>query len=143
MVVLSCTVQAVGTGAVHDMPTCMLNLTQVQVANSSPMSATLTVSTVAAKSSARPALEFLGGGILLTVLLFGGKSGWRRRLHGGVWLILVLGLGILGVSTGCGGHPSTPGDPGTTAGSYQVTVTATGTSDAKVTAAATISLTLQ
>ena len=143
MVALSCTVQAVGNEAVHDMPTCTLNPTQVQVANSSPVSATLTVSTDAATSSARPALAFLGGGVLLTILLFGGMSGWRRRLHGGAWLILLLGLGMLGVSTGCGGHPSTPSDPGTTAGSYQVTVTATETSDAKVTATATISLTLQ
>jgi len=143
MVALSCTVKAVGNETVHDMPTCTLNPTKVQVANSSPASATLTVSTDAATSSARPAPAFLGGGVFLTMLLFGGMSGWRRRLHGGARLILLLGLGMLGVSTGCGGHPSTPGGPGTTAGSYQVTVTATETSDAKVTATATISLTLQ
>ncbi len=143
MVGLSCTVQTVGNETVHDMPTCTLNPTQVQVANNSPVSATLTVSTDGETSSARPALAFLGGGALLTILLFGGMSGWRGKLRGGAWLVLLLGLGMLGVSTGCGGHPSTPRDPGTTAGSYQITVTATETSNAKVTATATISLTLQ
>jgi hypothetical protein len=142
-VALSCTVQPVGTGSVHDLPLCTLNPTQAQVANGSPVSATLTVSTTAANNSARPAAAFLGGGLLLTGLLFGGASARRRRLCGRTWLVLLLGLGLLGMATGCGGHSSKPSDPGTTAGSYTVTVTATGTSDAKVTGAATISLTLQ
>jgi hypothetical protein len=142
-VMLRCTVQAVGSATVHDPPTCSLNPTQAQVANGAPVSASLTVATTAAKSSARPAAAFLGGGALLTLFLLRSPARWRRRMREGKWLVLLLGLGVLGLATGCGGHSSTPGDMGTTAGSYRVVVMATGASGAKVTASLTISLTLQ
>ena len=134
---LACTVVYQGTGSATDTPTCSLNPAQQQVSGTGSASTTLTVNTSAPSSASvhNPFLP-LGGGALAALLLF--ISIPRRRWYG--WrLLAVLSVVITGSCLGCGGGGSN-GNPGTTAGSYNVTVTAT---SGTVKTSLTIPLTVQ
>ena len=127
-VTLTCAVTFQGQGTPTGAPTCSLNPTQVQVTGSSPLSSTLTISTAAASASVkRTSKQSL---IAFAGLLFLGAM--PRRFWGGR-LLLIIGLCLIPLTgmLGCGGSSSagsgtnsTP-NPGTTAGNYQVVVTAT------------------
>lgn len=127
---LTCNVQFQGQSTPHDLPTCSLNPTQVQLSSNGTASSTLTVNTTAAGSSAvRHASFYWLAGVLLACMLPA-----RRSLRA-MSLGLVLGCALLSGLTGCGGGGSsssapvtptpTPSDAGTTPGTYVVTVTAT------------------
>lgn len=145
---LTCSVAYQGSGTAQDPPTCSLNPTQEQVSSGAPVSATLTVNTTASSGSARldhPWLPF-GGGALAALLFFGGLPRRRWRKLG---LLIVLAGITVGATLGCGGGSmtttgsGTPANPGTTAGSYMVTVTATSASNATETMSVTIPLSVQ
>jgi hypothetical protein len=118
---------------------------------------TVTVSTTAATTS-----EFVlpagrhpkspwngaGGGLVLAGLLWLFSPGSRNRFRSmGALVLVTMAIGgfVLSGCGGAGGSPSTPitTSPGTTAGSYTVTVTATGNDAQKTTSKATFTLTVQ
>lgn len=135
-VTLTCTVSYTGSGSPTDAPTCSLNPTQAQIASGSAASTTLTVATTASGSASlkNPLLPL--GSALAAMLFFIGVP--RRRWQS--WsLIAILGIAIVGACLGCGGGnngsggSNPPSSPGTTTGSYSVTVTAkSGTTTASV-----------
>ena len=138
-VALTCVVTYKGSGIANDSPVCSVTPQQGQLSSKTPSTATLTVTTVAAKNS-RLALSF--GKIFAAVFLFVLVP---RRRWKFVVTLFVIGITFSLSVIGCGGSGSTggtttPSDPGTTTGSYQVVVNAT---SATVTASTTISLTLQ
>jgi hypothetical protein len=68
-----------------------------------------------------------GGGVVLALLLFLGiparRRSWRAMLG---MLVAMAALGSLAACGGGGGGTKTPPNPGTVAGTYVYTVTATG-----------------
>jgi Abnormal spindle-like microcephaly-assoc'd, ASPM-SPD-2-Hydin len=138
---LACAVSYQGQGSPTNLPTCSLNPAQVQVTGSSPVSSTLIIATTAASASAVHKRDLPKPAIALAALLFFGVLP-RRRWRGVI--LAVLCLVTAGVVIGCGGGSSgsgssTPRNPGTLAGSYQVTITATsGTASTSVTIPITI-----
>jgi hypothetical protein len=120
----------------NDSPTVSFGSNQtVSISGSNPVTATLTISTMAptiARNDSKPihnGSEWLtsGGTVLACVLLWGipglrrkGLIGWTRN----VTLLLVSLAVLLGASTGCGGsHSMKVTNPGTTPGTYSITVT--------------------
>jgi subtilase family serine protease len=131
----------------QDPPTLSFSSTSpVSITDTNSGTATLIVSTTAATSSALtyPVLRgapwsMAGGATLSCLLLFGIPA--RRR---GWWIrpgVLLLFAVLAGGITACGGSKDDGGgNPGTTAGSYTVTVTGTSSS---TTATGTVALTVQ
>jgi hypothetical protein len=129
--------------------TCSFSPASLSVTGTAAQSATLTIGTKAASSSARAAWGsgggLLGGGAALAVLFVGFCP---RRRRG--WLLMLLAVisfaGVLGIS-GCGGGSASnppPSNPGTPTGSSTVTVTATATQGSTtVTHTTAITLTVQ
>ena len=134
---LSCTVTG-PTNAV-DLPTCSVSAPPA-ITSTAAVTTTLTVNTTAASSSSNAtgytAMAFrnqrhpmlaLGGGSALAAFLFFGLPLRRRRTK--TLLSLLLLVSFATVVMGCGGaqkaaNPvTTPANPGTTVGSYMVTVT--------------------
>jgi hypothetical protein len=112
----------------NDPPTCSIP-SSVSVTGSSAATATLTVnSTAAATAALRYPLHKVyapAGSALLAIALFFGIPVRRRR---GSHLAMVLAATMFASALGCGGSATSntnPGHPGTTAGSYLVTVTGT------------------
>jgi hypothetical protein len=149
-VALTAAVTTSPAGAV-DMPVPSFGATSpVVISGAGSGSGTLTVATTAPVSGAavvpgRPGVRYAPvalAGLLLLVLPR------RRALRAGLRPRALLGLllffGVLGGAIGCGGHPSSSsnstGSPGTTAGNYTITVTATSGS---VTAQTTVGVTVQ
>lgn len=146
-VVLTCSVTTSLTGA-SDMPTCTLNPTSVTISGNTAQTSTLTVTTTAGSSAKNenrsPFWPPAGGATLALVLLF-----VKPRRRNSLFTMLV--LLILIASTGlmaCGGGGSEAGgggggntNPGTTAGSYTITVT--GTSGSTSATVGTVALTVQ
>ena len=152
-VALSCAVT--GPAAAIDPPTCSVAAPPA-IAGTTAVSATLTVNTTAASSSSNATgqsatafrnqhnrmLALAGGGALVAFLFFGLPSSRCRTKT-------LLGLLLLGafatIVTGCGGtqkaaNPVTaPANPGTTVGSYMVTVTG---SSGALTASTTVAVTV-
>lgn len=127
---LTCSVAYAGTGTANDPPTCGLNPSQETLAAGGSANVTLTVKTIAGNTAM---LRSLGGGASLAglaILIFVP----RKRLRG-LMMLLVLGVVAAMACTACGGNGGSSGGTspgpqtfGTTAGSYNVTVTATGAS---------------
>ncbi|WP_263351248.1 FG-GAP-like repeat-containing protein [Acidicapsa acidisoli] len=139
-VALSCTVTGPTTAV--DQPTCSVAAPPA-ITGTAAVTATLTVNTTAASSSSNATgqagsafpnrhngmLALGGGGTLAAFLFFGVPS---RRYRTKTLLSLLL-LGAFATTVmGCGGARKaanpvpTPTDPGTTVGSYMVTVTGSG-----------------
>jgi hypothetical protein len=109
---------------------CDFSTTSVTLPSTSPVSSTLTIST-----GARPVTTtwlYHGSGLVYAVLLpvsgltliGAGVSSRRRKWLMGICLLVV--LGTIGLSAGCGSSSSTPPTTGgTPAGTYTVTVTGT------------------
>jgi hypothetical protein len=117
----------------------------VSITGSSPVTATLTVSTTAPTTSAlayptRPnVLRYGAGGMVLAcILLFGIPA--RRRRWRALLGMLALAAVFAGSMAACSGGGGGGGKPGTTAGTYTITVT--GTSGA-ITETGTVTLTVQ
>ena len=152
-VALSCTVTG-PTNAV-DPPTCSVAAPPA-ITGAAAVTAVLTVNTTAASSSSNatgytatafrnqrhPMLALGGGGSLVAFLVFGLPL--RRRLTNTLLSLLLLGS-FAAIVMGCGGAQkaaspvTTPADPGTTAGSYMVTVTG---SSGALTASTTVAVTV-
>jgi hypothetical protein len=142
---------AITPTAATDPATCSVPAS-VTITGASAQTATLTVSTTAA-TTARNQIKTLlwpsvGGSALALVWLFGIQAGRRRwqAMLGVLVLLFSLTCGVSacggggGASSGGGGGGGGGGNPGTTAGTYTVTVT--GTSGA-LTSTATITLKVQ
>ena len=133
---------AITPTAASDPASCALSSPSVTI-TSGAVTSTLTIGTTAATAFNTPLKLFWPstGGVVLAVLFFFGVP--RRRRN---WLAM-LGLLLLfvsGVAIGCGGGSSsgggtTPSNPGTTAGTYTVTVTGTSGANTKAT---TVTLTV-
>jgi trimeric autotransporter adhesin len=136
-VALSCAVSSGPTGGA-DAPTCSVTAPPA-ISGTTPVTATLTISTTPASSAAlhdpmRRTFQ-VGGGVALAALLFFSVPGRRRRLK--TLLGLLLSAAVADAGIGCGSAvnntPTTPANPGaptnttpgTTPGSYTVTVTGT------------------
>jgi hypothetical protein len=152
-VALSCTVTGPTTAV--DPPTCSVAAPPA-ITGAAAVTAVLTVNTTAASSSSNatgytatafrnqrhPMLALGGGGSLVAFLVFGLPL--RRRLTNTLLSLLLLGS-FAAIVMGCGGAQkaaspvTTPADPGTTAGSYMVTVTG---SSGALTASTTVAVTV-
>ena len=152
-VALSCTVT--GTATAVDLPTCSVAAPPA-ITGTTAVTATLTVNTTAASSSSnatgRTSTAFrnqhnrmlaLGGGGALAAFLFFGLP--LRRLRTKTLLSLLLLGAFAAIVMGCGGAQKaanpvmTPANPGTTVGSYMVTVTG---SSGALTASTTVAVTV-
>jgi len=130
-VALTCLVAYTGSGTASDLPTCSLAPTSLTLAANATATSVATITTTAAhatRTGTTAKLALGAGGVLACLLVFlplGARKG-RRRLSLFLALLVLLAIGS-GLS-GCGGGgstPAAPGDPGTTIGSYTVTVTGT------------------
>ena len=131
-VALSCTVT--GPAAVVDPPTCALPA-QAAVTGTGAVTAMLTVYTTGvttsaptgyvAKAEKPPKRIFaIGGSAVMSMLFLFGIPARRRRWK--TFLSSLIFVAIGGAFIGCGGMGNTPAaNPGTTLGTYTVTVTAT------------------
>ncbi len=116
----------------QNVPTLSFGATSPVSVTTAGGAATLTISTTAATSAALdylvhgPAFWKIGGVAFAGLLLFGipaRRRRWRSLLSAAAFLLV-----LAGGMTGCGGDKSTPqpiGEPGTTSGTYTITVTAT------------------
>ena len=126
-VTLSCAVTT-AIASPNDPPACSIP-SSVTISGAAAATATLTVNstaatTIALEGSRHKAYAVAAGGSFFAAMIFFGIPRRRRRWSHLVALLSVL---VLGAAIGCGGSSSkaTPGNPGTTAGAYVVTVIAT------------------
>jgi len=142
-VTLSC---AITPAATNDPATCSLSPASVTISGSSAQTSALTVYTTGATALNRPMRLFWpsAGGVVLALVFFFGIPAKRRS-----WLAM-LGLLVLifaAASIGCGGGGGSgsgggggSSNPGTTPGSYTITVTGT---SGTTTATGSVFLTVQ
>jgi Chitobiase/beta-hexosaminidase C-terminal domain/FG-GAP-like repeat/Bacterial Ig-like domain (group 3) len=125
----------------QSVPTCSLNPASVVVATGGKATTVVTVNTTAA-SSGNALNRWGGGGILALALLFVTPTLRRRKT---TLLLIACGIAIIGCGgggTASSGPPPTT-TPATTPGSYTFLVTATDASNAKVTASANLTVTVE
>lgn len=149
-VTLTCAVTT-SISSPNDPPTCSV-ASPVTISGTTAATGTLTVSTTATTTSALASplnKFFLGGGATLALAFFFGVPGRRRawRTALSVTAICVVALIAIAGTTGCGGSNGGGGGggktiPGTTAGTYTVTVTGADTSTGKVTGNTAVTLTV-
>jgi len=148
-VALTAAVTSSPNGA-QDPPTVSFGSTSlVSITGAAAGTATLTISTTAAGGCTAANLMPrgvpwypAGGAALACILLFGipgRRRSWRRML-GLLTLLVALTCGVLACGGGGGTSPCNVIAPGTTAGTYTVTVTGTSVS---TTAMGTVTLTVQ
>ena len=149
-VVLTAAITSSPAGA-QDLPMLSFGSTSpVSITGGAPGTANLTITTTAATSRAlaypeRPGARWyaIGGANLALALVFGMGIPARRRSGRTRLSLLVFLLALTGGQLACGGGGSGGGgggNPGTTAGTYVITVTGTSGS---TTAAGTVTLTVQ
>jgi hypothetical protein len=128
MVSLSCAITPTTTS---DPPTCSVPAS-VTISGDTAQTATLTINTTASTALNKPPSLFwpsAGGTVLACILLFGIPSRRSRRLRMVSWLVLFAAIagiacgGCGGAGGGGSGGSGPPPTPGTTAGSYTVTIT--------------------
>lgn len=151
----TCAVTSSPSGA-SDMPTCSASQPVTLSADTTSGTATVTVNTTPATSGALtfPSLRrkgrwsgIAGGGALALLVMFGIPRQRRKWLSMICCLFATALLGALIACGGGGGSTSTPPskpttNPGTTPGSYTITVAGTGNDSAKTTATTTFTLTV-
>jgi Chitobiase/beta-hexosaminidase C-terminal domain len=138
MISLSCAITPI---AASDPATCSIPAS-VTISGSTAQTTTLTVSTTAPTSALNRSRTFfspLVGGIALACILLVGVPVRRRRWWSTPGM-LVLFFSVLGGALGCGGSGGGGANPGTTPGSYIITVTGT---SGNITQQGTVSLTVQ
>jgi hypothetical protein len=136
---LTCSVAYNGQGSPNDPPTCSLNPAQLSVTSPNSANTTLSIGSTAPQMSlARPKpgskrwVPFAGGGGFMVAFVLAGfrprqRPSWRilRRRIGLAAFLMVVGLTLLmAPACGGGGGNNGPSNPGTTPGSYTVTVNA-------------------
>lgn len=149
---LTCALTSSPNGA-QSLPTCSMSPTSVILASGGNGTATLTVQTTAASTTARlhpfgAPLRWLGGGgaTLAAALLFGIPA--RRRRWASMFALLLATLAFGTVGCGGGGNSGGGGGggqttPATTAGNYTFTVTGTDSANTQITTSTTVVVTLQ
>jgi surface antigen len=131
---------------VSDTPSCSLSPTSLALSGTTDQTSTLTVTTTAASSAMNSIRRFFspaGGSALALVMLIGVRRRILRRLTLAALLVLCFLIPLVGCGGGSSGNGGGPGNenPGTTAGTYTISVTGTsGTINATV---ATITLTVE
>jgi len=142
-VAMNCAITASPAGAV-DLPTCSLATASVTIGGATAQTNVLTVSTTpAATAHSNPANPFwpsAGGAVLALALFFGipaRRRNWRSMLG---MLVLFVSIGAIGCGGGGGSGGGTPPNPGTTAGTYSVTVTGTPASGTALTTNVTLTV---
>lgn len=135
-VALACAVTSSPAGA-SDPLTCSLSNPTVTLTGSTAATSMLTVSSTA-MSTAALGRRFGASGVVVAFLLLMMPTR-RRRLAPLVCLLLLAGAGAM---TGCssGQGSSTPTNPGTTAGSYVVTISGTAPNAAPSTTTVTVTV---
>jgi subtilase family serine protease len=139
-VTLSCSLTTSPSGA-SNLPSCEPSGTITLGASSTSGSATLAVTTTPATTTdlRRPAGSGLlgaGGGAVLAVLVFFGIPARRRRWRAMLGMLaFLMALGGLSACGGGGGGGGGTTIPGTTAGTYTFTVTASGAPSSSTTPA--------
>ena len=144
---LTCAVTT-SMASVNDMPTCSLNPTSVTLSGAAAQTSTLTVNTTAASSAVnrmqRLFRPMTGGMALALITLFlvpRRRRNWLAMLGALVLFVSASAIGCGGGGKGGGGGGGGGGNPGTTPGTYTITVTgASGTINAMI---ATVTLTVQ
>jgi len=129
---------------VNDMPTCALTPTSVTISGTAAQTSTLTVTTTArttAKDDHGTLFETTGGTTLAVLLLFVFPGRRRKWLGTAALFLLCAYFGVVGCGGGGNSGGGGGGNPGTTAGSYTITVT--GTSGSVTATVGTINLTVQ
>ncbi|MGC2618659.1 MAG: Ig-like domain repeat protein, partial [Acidobacteriaceae bacterium] len=132
----------------NDPPTCSLQPTPVTITGSTAATATLTVKTTAPTTSAlQSPLDkfFLGGGATLALLLFVGMPARRRAWRGLLSIAAILFIaGVIGCGGGSGGGGGGGGQtiPGTSAGTYSVTVTGADAATGQITGNTSLTVTV-
>jgi hypothetical protein len=128
-VALTCAVTDSPAGAV-DLPTCSVT-DLAPISGIAPVTATLTIGTTAPSSAAvhDPLRRIfpVGGCVTVVALLFFGMPLRRRSLKTLLGLLLLVGFAgaVIGCSGAANNTPMTPANPGTTPGTYTVTVMGT------------------
>jgi len=147
---LTCALSSSPTGAVS-LPTCSVNPASLTMKAGGSDTATVTVATTAASTTAlvRPLRRNpwgVGGGALLVGVVFFWLPSRRR------WMAMLglVSLAIAVCASGCGGGGSGtrtqstgPATAATTAGSYTFTLTGSDSANAKITTSATVTITVQ
>jgi subtilase family serine protease len=128
-VALSCAVTTAPASA-NDPITCTLSPSSITISGAAAATSTLTISSTAATTSAVKAasLRVFGGTALAGLLFLFVPSRRRRQLRGMLSILVLVALGGVVACGGSSGTKTTPPPttvPGTTAGTYVVTVTAT------------------
>jgi trimeric autotransporter adhesin len=151
---LACALTTGPTNASSDAPACTVNPSSVTLGGSSGTSATATLTITTTKASAQMQKPRIGGwleagsGITLALVAFFGIPAKRRKWRAMLGMVaLLVAFSAFsacggGGSSGMGNTPVTPSDPGTAAGAYAFTVTATGNPSVTPAPTATISLTI-
>ena len=121
---------AITPAAANDPATCNILPSSVTISGSTTQTATLTVSTTGATALNKPFKLFwpsAGGATLALAFLFGiprRRRNWMAMLGVFCLLVSIAGIGCGGGSTNSGGGGGTS-IPGTTAGTYTITITGT------------------
>ncbi len=128
-VALSCAVTTAPPSA-NDPITCALSPSSVTIGGAAAATSTLTIGSTATTTSAVKAasLRVFGGTALAGILFLFVPSRRRRQLRGMLSILVLIALGGVVACGGSSGSKTTPPPttvPGTTAGTYVVTVTAT------------------
>jgi N-acetylneuraminic acid mutarotase len=140
LISLSC---AITPRAASDPATCSMPASAT-ISSSATQTVTLTVNTTPATSALNRKRRFfrpLAGGTALACILLVGIPA-RRRRRWSILAMLVLLFAVVGGALGCGGggNGGGGGNPGTTPGTYVITVTGT---SGPITQTGTVSLTVQ
>jgi uncharacterized repeat protein (TIGR03803 family) len=150
-VALAAVITSKPSGA-QDLPTLSLASNSVSITDSSAVKVILTINTTspteaALEHSARPRLHWYASGMTLAFRLIFGVGicipiprRTRRKRVGSLLLLMILAFGLPSCGGGTGSSSPSSSSPGTTPGSYVVTVTGTSGS---ITAMGTVSLTVQ
>ncbi|MGA2216730.1 MAG: hypothetical protein ABSG51_01500 [Terracidiphilus sp.] len=141
-VAMTCAITASPAGA-SDLPTCSLAAPSVTISGTTEQTDVLTVNTTPATTAlnkpANPLWPSTGGAVLALVFFFGIPARRRKSLSLLGLLVFFVSISAIGCGSGGGGGGGTS-NPGTTAGTYSVTVTGTPTSGTAETSVVTLTV---
>jgi hypothetical protein len=141
-VAMTCAITASPAGA-SDLPTCSLAAPSVTISGTTEQTDVLTVNTTPATTAlnkpANPLWPSTGGAVLALVFFFGIPARRRKSLSLLGLLVFFVSISAIGCGGGGGGGGGTS-NPGTTAGTYSVTVTGTPTSGTAETSVVTLTV---